>query len=72
MEWMKKSDQSNLTHEIGPSVTCTLREIPSENPDVESSGFVIRISGSFRSGNGINETMEEIIKAWKTIDIDAA
>jgi hypothetical protein len=72
MKWMKESDQSNLTQEIGPSVTCTLREIPADDPDMESSGFEIKLSGSFRSGNGLNETMEEIIKAWKTIDIDAA
>ena len=66
MEWLKEGKKETLTKEIGPGVACKLTETE------DKMGFEIRMEGSFRSGNDIKKTMEDIEKAWGKIDIDAS
>lgn len=49
---------------LGPGVVCTLKTTK------DKQGFEIELSGSFRSGNDIEQTAKDIQDAWDKIDID--
>jgi hypothetical protein len=50
--------------ELGSGVVCKLEETK------DGQGFKIYISGTFRSGNSYEKTVNDLKKFWKTFDID--
>jgi hypothetical protein len=50
---------------LGSGVICYLKETKDEQ------GFKIKLEGSFRSGNSIEDTQKQLEKFWNTLDIDA-
>jgi hypothetical protein len=56
---------ANKRINLGPGIQMSIKDTK------DKQGFEIKIEGSFRSGNGMEETIEEIKKFWEKLDIDA-
>jgi len=59
-----EKEAANKRFNLGPGVVCTLKTTK------DNQGFEINLSGSFRSGNDLEQTVKDIQDAWSKIDID--
>jgi hypothetical protein len=59
-----EKEAASKRFDLGPGVVCTLKETK------DKQGFEINLSGSFRSGNDLEQTVKDIEDAWSKIDID--
>ena len=50
--------------ELGPGVLMIIKETQ------DGQGFSVKIEGTFRSGDNLEKTVQDIKKFWNTLDID--